>query len=81
MRKATLGSAGILLLAVGVVIGWFAGTRGNGAASPVAGADGSVQPENPGPDATAPGTRYRAGDPELLAPPPSWEEWKYPDSP
>src|SRR5262245_32310742 len=65
MRKALIGCDGILLLDVGVGIGWSAGTRSSG---------------DPAPDATAPGTRYRLGDPELLAPPPSWEEWKYPDS-
>jgi hypothetical protein len=70
MRKTLLVSAGILLLTVGVGIGWFTGTRSNGAASSLVGAGGNAQP----------GTRYRAGDPELLAPPPSWEEWKYPGS-
>jgi hypothetical protein len=79
MRKALLGCAGILLLAVGVGIGWFASTRSCGA-PPLAGGGGNAQPGNPVPQATAPGTRYRAGDPDLLAPPPSWEEWKYPDS-
>jgi hypothetical protein len=80
MRKAILGSVGVILLTVGVVIGWFAGAQSRSAARPVAGADGSASPENPVPDSTAPGTRYRAGDPGLLAPAPSWEEWKYPDS-
>lgn len=80
MRKVILGSAGVLLLALGVVLGWFAGTRSSGAARPVGGADGNAQSGNPVPDPIAPGTRYRAGDPELLAPAPSWQEWKYPNS-
>jgi hypothetical protein len=80
MRKAVLGSAAILLLAIGVGIGWLAGARSRDAAPPVAGAEGKAQPKNPAPAATAPGTRYRVGDPGVFAPPPSWEEWKYPDS-
>jgi len=70
MRNVLLGSAGVLLMALSAVVGWFAGTRSSGAA----------QSGNPATDPTAPGTRYRVGDPELFAPPPSWEEWKYPKS-
>jgi hypothetical protein len=76
MRKAILTLASILLLAAGGGIGWFAAKQG---ADTQGGQPGSPAGEH----GAAPGkpvVHFRAGDPELLAPMPSWEEWKYPGS-
>jgi hypothetical protein len=67
MRKALLAIGGILVLAVGVAIGWFAAKHS---------ANAVEQTKSPG----KPAFYYRAGDKDLLVPPPSWEEWKYPES-
>ena len=67
MRKALLAIAGVLLLAAGGAIGWFAAKR-----SPTTAEQGTT----PG----KPVVYYRAGGKDLLAPAPSWEEWKYPES-
>jgi hypothetical protein len=83
VRKAQLGIAGVVLLAVGVAIGLFVGTRAGGAGRPGARSEQAGAPGRAGegaPRITPDATRFRAGHPELLAPAPLWEEWKYPDS-
>jgi hypothetical protein len=57
---------GLLLLGAGVAIGWFA-------------AKGSANTAGQGTPGL-PVISFRAGDKDLLAPAPSWEEWKYPQS-
>jgi hypothetical protein len=61
MQKMTLVAVGLVLLAAGGAIGWFAANRDELARS-------------------GPTFHYRAGSPDLLAPAPAWEEWKYPGS-
>jgi hypothetical protein len=67
MRKTLLALASILLLGAGGAFGWFAAKRS---------ATTAEQGTTPG----KPVVYYRAGDKDLLAPAPSWEEWKYPES-
>ena len=67
MRKVVIPVAGILLFAAAGAIGWFAAKRTTNTAG---------QGAAPG----KPVIYYRAGDKDVVAPAPSWEEWKYPDS-
>jgi hypothetical protein len=62
-----LAIAGILLLGAGGAIGWFAAKR-------------DTNTTEQGTPTAKPVVYYRAGDKDLLAPAPSWEEWKYPKS-
>jgi hypothetical protein len=57
--------ASLVLFGAGVAVGWFAAKRGTD----------TTQPNTPG----KPVVFYRA-DKDVLAPVPSWEEWRYPDS-
>jgi hypothetical protein len=67
MRTGMLATAGLLLLAAGGAIGWFAAKRSTDTA------EQGTPPEKPV-------VSYRAGDKDLLSPAPPWEEWKYPES-
>jgi hypothetical protein len=82
MRKTLLAIAGVLLLAVGWVMGWFAGLRSSSGPVPVPEVPAELDHSKPlfGPGSGVSGVRYRAGHQRLLDPAPSWEEWKYPDS-
>jgi hypothetical protein len=66
MRKTLAILVAVLLLGMGVAIGWFASTRFSGPAA-------SAQSGKPA-------VSIRIGDPELLTAAPSWETWKYPES-
>jgi hypothetical protein len=66
MQKVAFILAGILLLGVGIAIGWFAAQR---TYAPT-GSSASGKPA----------LYFRPSDPEILAPPPPWETWKYPSS-
>jgi hypothetical protein len=71
-----LAIAGILLLGVGGAVGWFAAKRGTNTSehgTPPTKTEQGTPPEKPV-------IYYRAGDKDLVAPAPSWKEWKYPES-
>lgn len=66
MRKYSFILAGILLLGVGVGIGWFAAQRTYGLTG--SGTSGK------------PALWFRPSDPEIILPPPLLDTWKYPGS-
>jgi hypothetical protein len=67
MQKLFIPVGAVVLLLLGVALGWLAGRF---LESPTAAGEVQKQPV----------VRFRPENPQLLAEPPSWEEWKYPNS-